>query len=112
MPEILHNLWSGLTGASLLDQVNAVLGIIGVWLMVRQSLWAFPVGLAAVTVQGILFYQIHFPADALLQVFYFASLAWGWRHWVRDRGTAPALPVTKLSARGWVMMLGGAATAM
>jgi nicotinamide mononucleotide transporter len=111
--QILHNIWHDLVGASLLDQVNAVLGIVGVWLMVRRSLWAFPIGMVAVTVQGILFYRIHFPADALLQIFYFGSLAWGWRHWVRDRGAAPELPITKLSVRGWMVVLigGTAATA-
>ncbi|MEI7551290.1 MAG: nicotinamide riboside transporter PnuC [Verrucomicrobiota bacterium] len=100
MPEILRTIWSGLTTAAPLDQLNLVLGVVGVWLMIRRSLWAFPVGLAAVTVQGVLFYRAHFPADALLQVFYFVTLAWGWRHWVRDRGPAPELPVTRLSARG------------
>jgi nicotinamide mononucleotide transporter len=82
-----------------------------VWLMIRRSLWAFPVGLAAVTVQGVLFYQTHFPADATLQVFYFVTLAWGWRHWVRDRGTAPELPVTGLSTRGRVITLAAATAA-
>ncbi len=100
MPEILRTIWSGLTTAAPLDQLNLVLGVVGVGLMIRRSLWAFPVGLAAVTVQGVLFYRAHFPADALLQVFYFVTLAWGWRHWVRDRGPAPELPVTRLSARG------------
>lgn len=100
MPEILRTIWSGLTTAAPLDQLNLVLGVGGVWLMIRRSLWAFPVGLAAVTVQGVLFYRAHFPADALLQVFYFVTLAWGWRYWVRDRGPAPELPVTRLSARG------------
>src|SRR5450759_5780081 len=103
MHEILRNIWSGLTTAAPLDQLNLVLGVVGVWLMIRRSLWAFPVGLAAVTVQGVLFYQTHFPADATLQIFYFVMLAWGWRHWVRDRGAAPELPVTRLSARGRVI---------
>ncbi len=105
MHEILRNIWSGLTTASLLDQVNLALGIAGVWLMIRRSLWAFPVGLAAVTVQGILFYQTHFPADATLQIFYFVTLAWGWWHWVKDRGAAPELPVTALSSRGRIIAL-------
>jgi nicotinamide mononucleotide transporter len=30
------------------------------------------------------------------------ALAWGWRHWVRDKGAAPELPVTTLSLRGRV----------
>ena len=112
MHEILRNIWDGIATAEPLDQVNLVLGVIGVWLMIKRTLWAFPVGLAAVTVQGILFYRTHFPADATLQIFYFVALAWGWWHWVRDRGAAPELPVTKLSARGWVMTLlsGTAAT--
>ena len=35
-----------------LDQINLALGVVGVWLMIRRTLWAFPVGLAAVTVLG------------------------------------------------------------
>jgi nicotinamide mononucleotide transporter len=111
MGAIWQNIWTGLTTASPLDQANLVLGIAGVWLMIRRSLWAFPVGLVAVSVQGVLFYRTHFPADASLQAFYFALLAWGWWHWVKDKGAAPELPVTRLSARGWAIVLVGATTA-
>lgn len=111
MPAVWQNIWNGLTTATPLDQLNLALGLIGVVLMIRQSLWAFPVGLAAVTVQGVLFYQSHFPADALLQVFYFVTLAWGWRHWVKDKGSAPELPVTRLTLRGWAVTLGAAMVA-
>jgi nicotinamide mononucleotide transporter len=113
MSEIGQNIRAGLTAASWLDQLNLVLGLLGVGLMIRRSLWAFPVGLAAVTVQGVLFYRAAFPADALLQVFFFATLAWGWWHWVKDKGAAPELPVTGLSSRGRALTLlaAGAATA-
>lgn len=106
METILRNIWDGLLTASLLDQANLVLGIAGVWLMTRRNLWAFPVGLAAVSVQGILFYRNHFPADAALQIFYFVTLAWGWWHWIQDRGDVPELPVTTLSWRGRMITLG------
>lgn len=92
-------IWQGLTTASPLDQANLVLGVLGVWLMTRRSLWAFPVGLLAVTVQGLLFFRTRFYADAALQVFFFVALTWGWWHWVRGRGEAPELPVTTLTAR-------------
>ena len=113
MSEIGQNIWTGLTTASWLDQLNLVLGLLGVGLMIRRSLWAFPVGLAAVSVQGVLFYRADFPADALLQVFFFVTLAWGWWHWVKDKGAAPELPVTSLSSRGRALTLlaAGAATA-
>ena len=106
MNAVWQSIWSGLTSASWLDQANLALGLLGVALMIRQSLWAFPVGLAAVTVQGVLFWRSNFPADALLQVFFFGTLAWGWWHWVKDKGAAPELPVTRLSARGWAVVLG------
>jgi len=111
MSEIWQNIWSGLTTAALLDQLNLVLGLVGVGLMIRRTLWAFPVGLAAVSVQGVLFYRAQFPADALLQVFFFVTLAWGWWHWVKDRGAAPELPVTTLTARGRLLTLAAAAVA-
>jgi len=113
MSEVWQNIWSGLATSSPLDRLNLVLGLVGVGLMIRRTLWAFPVGLAAVTVQGVLFYRAAFPADALLQVFFFVTLAWGWWHWVKDRGAAPELPVTTLSPRGLSLTLlaAGAATA-
>jgi nicotinamide mononucleotide transporter len=97
---VLRSLVHGFASASLLDQVNLALGLAGVALMVRRSLWAFPVGLVAVTVQGVLFFRARFYADAALQIFFFVALAWGWRHWLKARGAAPELPVTALSWRG------------
>ena len=44
---------AGFAGATALDQANLALGIFGVVLMIRRSLWAFPVGLVAVAVQGV-----------------------------------------------------------
>lgn len=111
MQEIVRNIWTGLTTASPLDQANLVLGVLGVVLMVRRSLWAFPVGLVAVTVQGTLFYQTKFYADATLQVFFFAALAWGWWHWARGGEAKAELPVTTLTARGRIVTLGLATAA-
>jgi nicotinamide mononucleotide transporter len=106
MSALWEAIWSGLTTASPLDQVNLAMGIAGVWLMIRRSLWAFPVGLAAVTVQGVLFYRSRYYADATLQIFFFAALTYGWWHWTRDRGAAPELPVTRLTRPGMLLTIG------
>ena len=111
MNEILLNIRAGFAQAGVLDQLNLVLGVAGVWLMVRRNLWAFPVGLAAVAVQGVLFFRARIYADAALQVFFAATLAWGWWHWVKDRGAAPELPVTRLGWRGRALAIGLAAAA-
>jgi nicotinamide mononucleotide transporter len=104
--KVLQNILGGFTQASALDLLNLILGVTGVALMVRRNLWAFPVGLVAVTVQGVLFFRAKFYADGALQIFFFVTLAWGWRHWVRDRGAAPELPVSTLRVReraAWVL---------
>ncbi len=111
MNDIFRHVWSGLITASPLDQLNLALGVFGVWLMIKRNLWAFPVGLVAVTVQGVLFFRSRFYADATLQIFFFVTLAWGWWHWVRDRGNAPELPVTRLTRRGLGIALGVTAVA-
>ena len=99
METILRNIWLGLRTATLLDQINLLLGVLGVILMVRRTLWAFPVGLAAVTVQAVLFFRSRIYADAVLQGMFFVALAYGWWHWIHGRGNAPELPVTTLSWR-------------
>lgn len=111
METVFRNIWNGFATAGWLDQLNLLLGIVGVWLMVKRTLWAFPIGLVAVSVQGVLFWRAHFPADALLQGFFFVALAWGWWHWVRDRGAAPELPITMLGWSGRLVTLLGATAA-
>jgi nicotinamide mononucleotide transporter len=98
MNEFWQNIREGLTTWSL-DQANFLLGVVGVWLMIRRNLWAFPVGLVAVAVQGVLFWQIQLFAEAKVQIFYFGGLAYGWWHWVKHKGNAPELPVTVLKWR-------------
>ncbi len=121
MNEVAENIWAGLAGAAVLDQVNLVIGIAGVALMIRRSLWAFPVGLVAVAVQGVLFFRAKFYADATQQIFFFGALAWGWWHWMRaekrDGGGASSaveLPVGELSWRARVVTVvaGGVAVAV
>jgi len=111
MREVWQNIGAGFTSATPLDLINLILGLLGVALMVRRTLWAFPVGLAAVAVQGVLFYRTGFPADALLQIFFFVTLAWGWWHWLKGRGEAAELPVTSLAWTGRLLTLGAAAAA-
>jgi nicotinamide mononucleotide transporter len=109
MAEFFKTIWAGFAGSPWLDQLNLALGILGVTLMIRRTLWAFPAGLLSVGVQGVLFFQAKFYADATLQVFFFAVLAWGWWHWGKAAG--PELPVTRLTTRGLALTLAGAVVA-
>jgi nicotinamide mononucleotide transporter len=80
--------------------IGAVLGVIGVWLMIRQNIWGWPVGLVQVAVYAWVFSDAKLYSDAILQVFFFIIQAYGWWHWLQHQHTAAhrELPVTRLSA--------------
>jgi nicotinamide mononucleotide transporter len=102
---------------SAFELLGTILGVIGVWLMIRQNVWGWPVGIVQVAVYAWVFFAAKLYSDALLQVCFFAIQAYGWWHWLRggaERGAAegelPAtaahavLPVTRLRVRalvGW-----------
>src|SRR5665213_1928498 len=95
--------------------IGTVLGVIGVWLMIRQNIWGWPVGLVQVAVYGWVFFDAKLYSDAILQVAFFLIQAYGWWHWLRGAalrqgsgGQAPAaLPVTRLTVpalTAWIAM--------
>jgi len=50
-----------------LEISGAVIGIVGVWLMIRQRVSAWPVGLVQVVLYGWIFFQARVYSSALLQ---------------------------------------------
>ena len=114
---------------SIWEIIGTVLGVIGVWLMIRQNIIAWSVGLVQVAVYAWVFFDARLYSDAILQVAFFLIQAYGWWHWWRGNGaraTSPAtnpragagrapptLPVTKLglSASAGAMVAGAVLTA-
>lgn len=100
---------------SLWEIIGTVLGVIGVWLMIRQNIWGWPVGLVQVAVYAWVFFDARLYSDAILQVCFFAIQAYGWWHWRRNKHTAAhsELPVSTLSPRALALLIlaGGFATA-
>jgi nicotinamide mononucleotide transporter len=97
---ILESIWQGMIGASVLEQVGTVLGIIGVALMIRRKIWAFPVGLIQVSIFGWVCFHGKLYSETVLQGLFFAALAYGWWHWTHADGVArKELPIQNLSVR-------------
>jgi nicotinamide mononucleotide transporter len=84
---------------SIWEIIGTVLGIVGVWLMIRQNIWGWPVGLVQVAVYAWVFLDVKLYSDAILQVCFFVIQAYGWWHWARNRhtGAHSDLPVSRLS---------------
>lgn len=107
MTEILHQALDGMTGASWLEQIATVLGVAGVVLMMRQNIWTFPVSLVQVTIFGYVCFQGRLYSGAVLQVMFFAALAYGWVHWTRGRAEGKPLPVRWLGRRARFSCMAG-----
>lgn len=89
---------------TLLEVMGTVLGVVGVALMVRRSLWAFPVGMAQVVIFGWVCWGAKLYSETALQALFLAALAHGWWHWTHPGRGRPELPVSRLSSRarvGW-----------
>ena len=83
--------WAQLAGAAL--------GLANVVLLIRRSVWNFPVAMAMVAVIGTVLFEAKLYAENGLQVFFFLVNGYGWWLWLRARGDAPQVPVGWMSAR-------------
>ena len=79
-----------------LEIAGSALGFIQILLLIRRSVWNFPVAMAMVTCIGIVLAEAKLYAEAGLQVFFFAVNAWGWFVWSRAKGADEAVSV------GWM----------
>ncbi len=68
--------------------IGDVTGLLGVWMLTRQIIWNWPVGLVNNVFFFILFADAHLFANAVLQVAYFALGGYGWFEWARHRGSS------------------------
>lgn len=74
----------------------------------RQWIAAWPLAIASSALYGLLFWQGRLYGEAGLQVFFIVLAAWGWWQWWRGEA-GHALPVRRLSPRGWWGSLGAIA---
>ncbi len=68
---------------SYLEFFGTILNIICVWLTTRKSIWNWPVGILAVVLFGMLFYQIRLYSDFFEQVYFLGTGIWGWVVWTK-----------------------------
>ncbi len=68
---------------SYIELVGTVFNLWSVWLVIRQHILNWPVGIVGVLLFLALFYQIQLYSDTLEQVYYLIASAYGWWLWAR-----------------------------
>lgn len=81
----------------MLEAIAAISGLVSVYLLTRQNIWAWPTGLLSVTTAAVVFYDSFLYSDMLLHVYYIGMNIYGWIHWVRGGDENHDLPVTTMS---------------
>ncbi|MBX6768299.1 MAG: nicotinamide mononucleotide transporter [Actinomadura rubrobrunea] len=89
-------------------------GAVNVWLVVRQNILNWPIGIANVVLLGLVFLDGGLYADAGLQIVYVALQAYGWWMWLYGGDGRDGLPVSRTSRGEWIGLLaaGAAGTAL
>jgi len=77
--EYLSTNWLGLTGF--------VSGLLCVWLLIKENIWTFPLGLLYSVVTVVVMYNTQLYADVLLNFYYVLMNAYGWFFWIRGGQT-------------------------
>ncbi|MGH8384774.1 MAG: nicotinamide riboside transporter PnuC [Pseudomonas sp.] len=81
-----------------LELFAATLGVIAVWLTVKQNPWCWPIGLVMVLIYSWIFYEVKLYSDMLLQVIYAALQVYGWWQWTRSGPVHHGREVSRLDA--------------
>lgn len=79
-------------------------GGVCVWLVVREHVANWPIGLANTVFFFVLFLHSRLYADMGLQVVYFALGAYGWWNWCRGGTAHTPLRIRRTSAAEWIVL--------
>ncbi|TRN54732.1 nicotinamide riboside transporter PnuC, partial [Pseudomonas syringae] len=82
-----------------LELFAAAIGVIAVWLTVKQNPWCWPIGLVMVVIYIWIFFDVKLYSDMLLQVIYAGLQVYGWLQWTRHGDGLPVKAVTTLQNR-------------
>jgi nicotinamide mononucleotide transporter len=81
-----------------------VTGGICVWLVVREHLWNWPVGLANNVFFFVLFFRGRLYADMSLQIVYLGLGIYGWLNWIFGGKDHTALKISRTTRTEWIAL--------
>jgi nicotinamide mononucleotide transporter len=86
---LLAQLWEGLKTTGPFEWIANATGVTYVLLVMRHRRAGWVFGGISSAILAVLFWQVHLPMQALLQVTYVLAAVYGWRSWSRASGMRP-----------------------
>jgi nicotinamide mononucleotide transporter len=89
--------------AQQLEVFGFVAGVIGVFLVVKQNIWNWPIGIANVVCYAFFFFspEVKHFANGWLQIIYIGYQIDGWYRWTRKDADKNVLPVSRATPMLW-----------
>jgi nicotinamide mononucleotide transporter len=100
------------SGMSAIEIVAVLLGITNIVLIIRRSVWNFPVAIVMVALYFVIFRDAKLYSDAGLQIFFAAVNAYGWWSWHRNKADVGDIIVRRLPALGYALWIVGSLLAI
>jgi nicotinamide mononucleotide transporter len=88
---------------SLTEALGFVTGVICVWLLAKQNIWNWPIGIGNNLFYVVVFLRSGLYADSALQVVYAALAVYGWWTWLHQE-PGEELPVTRTTGPVWLWL--------
>ena len=90
---------------SVTEVLGFVTGAVCVWLLARQIIWNWPIGIANNALYLIVFLRSGLYGDAGLQVVYMILGAYGWWTWLHVTPGQAELPITRTRGGTWTWLI-------
>jgi nicotinamide mononucleotide transporter len=99
----MAHFWSAVPAylsANWTELLGSLTGILCVWLLVRQNIWNWPIGIANNIFYVFIFYKSGLFADMGLQFVYLSIAVYGWWNWLHGGKNHSELSVVRTSPKG------------
>jgi len=84
---------------SALELVAVIFGLVSVWLVKKENVWAFPLGGINVLLSAYIYFHGNLYANAGINLFYFIMNVYAWYNWLRKIGGGKHIMITSCSRR-------------
>ncbi|MFT7689112.1 MAG: nicotinamide mononucleotide transporter [Candidatus Azotimanducaceae bacterium] len=88
-----------LMASNLFEVVGLVSGLLCVWLLIKESIWTWPIGLIYTLVSLVVFFQAKLYSEFGLHIYYALMNAYGWYYWSRVGAEDSTIPVAQIKAK-------------
>jgi len=90
---------------NVLEFLGLVTGLLTVWLLIKENILTWPVGIIYVLISFVIFYQTKLYADFALHIVFLFLNIYGWVFWVKGRkNESEDLPVTKAGVKSVIIV--------